>query len=424
MTSNASAMPARLACIAMLWAVQVSSADVGTAAPSPLPDLKGEVLTLQGFGTVGGIYNTTDEAEFIRDRSQPNGISGPGIGWEIDTRFGLQATWRPRGHIEAMLQLVTKQRYDGSWRPQISWAFLGYDFDPDLRLRVGRLGYDVYPNSDSRDVGYSYLWIRPPIDYFAQVHYSHFDGLDLALVRPLGAGVLKSKLLAGQLNETAATPQGSDYRMHGSTLWGGYLEYQTPSWQLRAGIGWMRLAHEYPLYEPVKEALRESGVDQAITLAEDLRMADRDFRFLSAGAIYEDGPLRSQIQLRSLWSQTWAYADNLAGYWSLGYRLGRWTPYIVYSRIKSDHDQPDTGLPDRPPFAALNEAVTQIAAATQADQDTFSLGARLDVREGLALKFQVDWVHNRDNPSLLWLSADPDWNGRATVLSASLDFIF
>lgn len=382
-------------------------------------------MTLGGFGTLGGAYNANGEAEFIRDRSQPEGVSEGRFDLGLDSRLGVQVNWRPNEPLEGVLQLVAKRRYDGTYRPQVSWAFLGYAFDPDSHLRVGRLGYDVYLMSDSRDVGYSYLWVRPPADYFGLVHYSHIDGLDLTVSHVFGDGVLKGKLFAGLLNESGTSPQGADYEMQGSPLWGGYLDYQLPHWQVRTGIGFMRLRHEFPVYAPLLDALRETGVPQAAALADDLNVAGKDFRFVSTGIVYDAGPLQSQFQLRYLWSETPSYADNVAGYWSLGYRLRGWTPYLVYSRIKSTHRHLDTGLSEaEPAYDAINEGVEQVVQATQADQDTLSLGARFDIATNAALKLQVDWIHSRDNPSVLWLDPSPEWNGRATLFSATLDFVF
>ena len=70
--------------------------------------------------------------------------------------------------------------------------------------------------------------------------------------------------------------------------------------------------------------------------------------------------------------------------------------------------------------AAVDEAIT----FNQFDQDTISLGARYDFAKNAALKMQVDWAHSRDNPSMFWVEPDPDWDGRATLFSVTLDFVF
>lgn len=383
------------------------------------------IFTLQGFGTLGGpFYSSTDQATFIRDRSQPDGARGHGLALEVDSRLGVQANWRPSEQLEAVVQLVGKYRYDGTYRPQVPWAFVKLALPPDVQIRAGRLGYDAYLLSDSRDVGYSYLWVRPPVDYFGQIHWTHFDGVDLTAQHGLGNGFLKGKLFVGQLNESAVSPDGIDYKMQGSWLWGGHLDFQNPNWQVRAGLGVLRLENDYPPFLLLQDGLRATGVPAAAVLADEISAAHKDFRYLSLGVVYDAGALQSQIQIRRLDVDTESYADNTAGYWSLGYRLGRWTPYLVYSRIKSEHRQPATGLPPISPYTVLDAAVSRIFASTQADQDTLSVGTRFDFAQNAALKLQVDWIRSRDNPSLLWLDADPDWGGRATILSATLDFVF
>lgn len=116
--------------------------------------------------------------------------------------------------------------------------------------------------------------------------------------------------------------------------------------------------------------------------------------------------------------------SKTAGYLSVGYRIRQWTPYLVYSRIKSEHPQRTTGLPDISPFDVINARVSQALLAGQADQETFSLGARYDFARNVDFKLQLDWIHSRDNPSLLWIDPESDWDGRSAVLSATLDFIF
>nr|NIV39834.1 hypothetical protein [Anaerolineae bacterium] len=55
-------------------------------------------------------------------------------------------------------------------------------------------------------------------------------------------------------------------------------------------------------------------------------------------------------------------------------------------------------------------------------QHTFSIGARYDIHERMAVKLQVDRVHAREY--MFWTNVDTDWDGRATIVSATLDFTF
>lgn len=384
-----------------------------------------ETFVLRGFGTLGGPYNFNDQAGFIRDKTQPEGARGEGVDWAIDSRLGLQLDWKPREDFSGSLQLVSKYRYDGSFTPLVTWAFLKYGFNPELEVRAGRLGFDAQFQTDSLNIGYAYLWVRPPVDYFGQWIFSHTDGIDLTMTRGLGEGALRSKLYVGQAHHQAIPVAGSSdgYSLDGSLIAGGYLEYQHPYWLFRIGYGAVQLENE-TVAEPLLNTLRNTGVSQAVTLAQEMSLVGKRLDFFNVGIAYDEGPLQSQLALRYLASDSLTFPSNVAGYWSVGYRIGQWTPYLIYSRVKSQQDHYTTGLPNNPPFSAINAGVAQALSVNQTDQQTFSLGARYDFARNADLKLQLDWVHSHVNPSFLWTDPESDWNGRATVFSVTLDFVF
>jgi len=204
-----------------------------------------------------------------------------------------------------------------------------------------------------------------------------------------------------------------------------YLDYQTSHWLFRAGVGASRLENEFPPYARLRDALRSTRAPPAVALAQDLGFAGKQLKFFAAGIAYDDGPLQSQLALSHAVSDALSYPGNTAGYWSIGYRIGQWTPYFVYSRIKSTpSDQRETGLPNTPPFEAINAGVAEALSANQANQYTLSLGIRYDFARDIDFKLQVDRIRSRGNPTLLWTDPDPEWDGRATIVSATLDFIF
>ncbi len=398
------------------------------SSPVALADspLNSETFSLSGFGTLGGAYNLDGEANFIRDGIQPDGADGRGFTGSVDSRLGLQANWKPHEDFEGVIQLVSKYRYDGSYRPQVTWAFLKYAFTPDFQIRAGRLGYDIYPFAESRDVGYSYVWVRPPVDFFGYIYFSHLDGADLTLTHQLGNGLLKGKLFASQFNDAipVVTTIPDVYTLKGDA-WGGYLDYQTPNWLFRACLVIIKPETEQTAVAMLQNALRSTQVPQAVSLAGNMGFADKTFNFFTTGAVYDDGPFQGQLMLSRILTDTLSYPNNTAGYASLAYRIGEWTPYLVYSRIKSGrNDHVDTGLPDTPPFDVLNAQVGLALSNNQADQSTVSLGARYDFAPNAAFKLQVDRIHSRGYPTLLWGNTDPDWDGRATIFSATLDFVF
>ena len=392
----------------ILWlALIVSPGTIGSAAAVDQFETgaANSGFTLNGFGTLGIARSDNDQAQYIRDLSQPYGLT---TNWsaKVDSVLGLQAGYRFDNEFDGMLQAISRYRYDGSYRPEISWAFLHYSPNPDLNLRVGRLGTEFYMTADSRLVGYANLTVRPPPDYFGPLIFSYLDGFDVDLAKPVTNGLLRGKLFAGYSPETSPFVGAITWDLSGTLLVGGYLDYQTGPWQIRLGHAEVRFNKELPL---------DALVPGIIEAAPELSVLDQWARFDSLGAVYDQGPFQLQLMLSRTRHDSAAYEDTKAGYAIASYRIGKVTPYLGYSRVTS---KPPRFDPASPPLAA------QIGSATHSDQHTWFLGGRWDIRKDLDLKVQVDSIQGSPS-SIFPFRGDPVvWDGRMTVFSLTLDFMF
>jgi hypothetical protein len=106
-------------------------------------------VSWHGFGTLGLTRTDNDNAEFVRDLSQP---SGAGKSWtaKIDSLLGIQANIDFSPNTEAVVQVVSRFHADGSHDPELTWAFLRHDFSPDFSIRAGRLGTEFYQGVEIR----------------------------------------------------------------------------------------------------------------------------------------------------------------------------------------------------------------------------------------------------------------------------------
>jgi hypothetical protein len=390
----------------------------GALADEPKPE---GLVSFSGFGTLGCAHNSTAQAEFIRDILQPRGVANT---WncDLDSRVGFQVNARPTADIEVVVQVVSNYNYTGSYRPELTWAFVSYSPDPDFKARVGRLGWDVYMLSDSRNVGYSYLWVRPPVDYFGPLQIPYFDGADAVFKHELGGGLVSAKVYGGRADQKV--PSGPDvyYDLAGSRVLGANLDYQIGDWQFRAGYTSFRAKNELPGFDPLFAALRGTGSPIAADLATDLALADKTIAIMVAGAVYEHGPWQAQLMFNRQTSNSLIAPQKDSGYFLLGYRSGQWTPFVMLSATKSKADpQRGTGFPTPNP---LDDAVSMSLAAAQSRERTLSLGLRYDVAHNVDLKIQLDRVQVQDHAAFLWRNPQPDWNGRATIFSLALDFVF
>lgn len=368
-------------------------------------------LSIKGFGTLGVARSDSDDAQFVRDLSQPYGLTTEWSG-KVDSVIGLQASYQFDNEFEGVLQAMSRYRYDGSYRPEISWAFLRYDPTPALSLRAGRLGTEFYMLSDSRLVGYANLTVRPPPDYFGPLVFSYHDGFDAGATWQAGGGLLRGKFFAGVSPETTPFFADITWDLSGSLLVGGHLDYLAGPWQLRYSHARVRFNDEQPLdHLP--------GGDIALMAVPALSAADTWTRFDSLGAVYDDGPLQLQLMLSRTKHETDSYEDTKAGYAIAAYRLGAITPYLGYSRTWSK-------TVSLPPFLdpLLAAQILAVTAETHSNQHTWFLGARWDVREDLAVKAQVDLIKGSPTSLFPFRGDNNAWDGDMAVFSLTLDFVF
>lgn len=381
-------------------------------------------FSLQGFGTLGVTRTNDDNAQFVRDLSQPQGAGKSWTG-KVDSLLGLQANIHFSLQTEGVLQAVSRHHYDGSYDPELTWAFLRHDFSPDFSLRAGRLGTEFYMLGDSRLVGYSNLTLRPPPDFYGSLVFSHIDGVDVSATLPVASGLLSGKLFAGLSPEKAPFGYGIDWNLRGSTLLGGYLDYLNGPWQVRLGHAQVRFKHEIPIDEWLVVAYADPLAGTPYnSLVPEMAMADQWARFSSIGVVYDEGPLNIQLMVNRIEQDSPAYEDSKGGYVLAAYRLGAMTPYLGFSRSFSSAGS----LPSSqdPIFGAfLNSVLTPgMVAQSHIDQHTYTLGGRWDFQKNLALKAQVDWIRGKPSSTFLFKNPNPGWDGNMTVFSLALDFVF
>ena len=368
-----------------------------------------QTFSVNGFGTLGAVRTNTDRVEFVRDLSQARGATDEWTA-KTDSVFGLQANWQITPQWQVVAQGVSRYRYDRSFRPEVAWAFVKYEPTPNLSLRAGRLGTEFFMLADSRWVGYSFLTVRPPGDYFWYLPFYSIHGADAALTLPAGEGVVRGKLFYG-LSRGDIPLSDELWNIKGSPMLGGYLEYQSGPWQVRGSYANIRFEHDLPL-APV--LLKEYGIVFNQADARFLETRNTRTHYYSFGVVYDKGPLQAQLMLNHIDQGTRALEDSDAGYLLLGYRLGEWTPYLGYSRVRSKKQAPPAS-----PIAA------RIVADSHADQKTVFSGVRWDLAHNVALKAQWDGIRGDRSSIFPYRQENLNrWRGRMDVFSMSLDFVF
>ena len=387
-------------------------------------------FSFSGYGTLGVVRSSERNADYLVDAFKP---TGPGFThqWsaDVDSRVAGQVSLRLSQSLTGVVQVIAQQRYDDTYRPEVEWANLKYEFTPDISVRAGRIVLPVFMVTDSRKVGYANPWVRPPVEVYSLVPVTNSDGADTSIRWPMGDFSNTFQATYGR-SDSKFPPQPTT----------GTLEAKARSLvalvdTIEHGFATLRLNYgrakvTIDAFDPLFNAFRQFGPAGA-AIADKYQLDDKVVTFLGLGGSYDPGPwfaigewarfdTNSVIGRRSAW------------YVSGGPRFGKFTAFATYARVKADSATSDPGLP----LAGLPAPIAQQAAilnatlnaqlAAIARQKTWSLGVRWDALRDVALKAQVDHV-KRDAGSIgTFGNIQPGFQpgGSANIVSVAADFVF
>ncbi len=386
-------------------------------------DLGERRLSFGGFGTLGALYHDEDGIEYRRSVSQPSGAEAGKLDFDTDSLAGLQVNAAWNQQLELVVQGVTRLTPENDWQPELTRAFLRYDYAGMAELRAGRIGWEIYPRADSRDIGYSQLTIRPAVEVFGIGPTAYFDGAELALTHPVGDGLASLKLYGGAASGKVVSADRSANNLDGTRIWGGHVQYLHGPWIVRVGAGHYRLDEVVSL-DGLADGLRQTGQPQALALAAEFDRRGRDILFTVAGVSYSEGPLQVQLFAANVDGEAATSPNLRVGLLTGGYRIDKFTPYALLAVVDNQDDVRGTGLPDTPEFAALNAGALAVQAAAQYNQRSAAFGVRYDFAPKLALKLQLDRIWVRDSNLVFDRNPPPRDRFEMTVLGVALDFVF
>ncbi len=401
--------------IGMAWAA-LAQADDTVSRPS---------WSLRGFGTVGVAYSANANADYTSSVLKASGVGASGR-WsgDVDSRLGAQLGVKLDPRWSAVLQVISEQQLDHTYRPIVEWANVKYQATPDLSLRLGRIALPMFLAADYRKIGYAYPSARTPVEVYGAIPFSNNDGIDAAYRWNRG----------GLKNVTQAFIGHTDLKL-------------TPDWHLKA----RRLAGISDTVEYGAFSARVSMLSTELTLDSERQLFNGLRQFgaqgaalvgrhavdhkkaiaLSVGASIDPGNWFAMGEMGRMKSHS--FLDDTTGvYTSAGYRFGDFTPYLAYARVKSNSPTTEAGLD----LAGLAPVEARSGADLNADlsgllttipqQRTVSIGMRWDCMTDVALKLQFDRVTPTGGSRGTFINVQPGFrSGRSVnVASAVLDFVF
>ncbi|MEO8525796.1 MAG: hypothetical protein ABI460_13820 [Caldimonas sp.] len=403
------------------------------AADSPGPE--GNGIRFSGFGTLGVVHaEAPDGWGFRRDINQP--ANGGGTRFDIDSRIGLQVNYAPVAQFELVGQVVATRRAPYAKAiDSIEWAFVAYRPNADFTVRVGRVNLDQFLLSDYHNVGFAYLFARPPVEFYGSLP-SALDGADIARAWNVGGTQWRAKAYVGR---AYSGDLSADARTNVRPIFGFVVSREADGLLLRAGLSRATLVDVAPALRPLLGGLSglaavpvASVAAEADALRYRLDGSGTRVTFASIGLSYEwqDWQVTSELT-RAAGHRSATFS---AGYVGLGRRFGPVTVFGIASRIHTPNlpvATPDWEAALTPVLGAAGAQQAQLLGAAAAsaanhigaNQQTLSLGAHWDIQPRLGLKVQWDHVRIGANGGRLWSNATLE-PGHAEVASVALVFVF
>lgn len=369
-------------------------------------------IEISGFGTGGFVVTDTGKAEFGRSQTQAIGANRDGdVG--VDSLLAIQGTVHLTDVFSATVQGMVRRQFGTGFQLDVPVFFAKAEVTRDLAFRVGRIQLPVFMSSDYRQVGYSNTWIRPPVEVYGQIPFDSDDGVDMLFRRSLGPADISAQVFYGKTDVSlpAATIQSR-------RNWGVNASVTMGPLSVRAGRSESSFTSISAQTNQLLAAVSAAGFQ---ALANRLNPVNVPFAFTDFGFSLDGTHFTIQGEM-SRESAGGFLSSADAQYLLAGYRVHKFTPYVMYAREKITSERTDPTIPRIAPLLPLALGVDQLINSVGADQHTVSAGLRWDLHESVDLKLQVDRISPQGNG--LFINPQPGFHGPVTVASMTVDFVF
>ncbi|WP_019676140.1 porin [Arsukibacterium perlucidum] len=345
-----------------------------------------------GFGTVAvGKVLSGDVADpdfvsykcpcFITDYNN-GGIYQSNDGWSIqeESRIGAQLNVNFTDRLSLVTQVMARA-VDSEL--SLEWAYLSYDLTDKLTLQAGRKRIPLYFYSEFQDVGFAYIWLRPPQTLYGW-EASNYNGANLRYTENFSDWSMTANIYAG-----SETVDDAPY----NSLYDSVP--QDSRWDKIRGVD-IELNRDWFTARLIYMTSENSTTERPDSDAFYSPPTDQTVLGLSLNADFGDWFVLSEMNLNKREDK----ADGLtirspASMVGAGYRYGKWTPFVSWSRFWDKSNNLELYEPER--FT-----------------DT-SFTLRYDINNNSSIKAQINRLQDKSLYNFV---------GNSTVAAISYDFIF
>lgn len=399
-----------------------------------------DIFSVRGYGTLGGLYSSQDEGDYVRDIfSQPEGAGhSHSVSAEVDSKTAIQVDAKFNDRFSAVVQIVSEAMYNNSWDgdpqkmwyPSLEWANVSYRITDGLTVRGGRIVLPFLMSADYQKVGYANHWMRSPIELYGKLAYTSLDGGDAWYEHALGDGTNTVRVYGGKQR----AERGEPFSSFKTETFGILDAYEIGSLTVRAAYQHTTVdtggAAAAAPFRGLQGAFTLVGATAAARKADELGDTMQDgmtVEMASVGVSYDVGDWFVSGELFKGWGSP-LIPKHTSGYVSGGVRRDKWTPYatIAHTETKDFEDFIPTHELAGPLLIGAQMTNAGFAPSVAYSQTTASVGVRWDVITNVAVKAQYDYVALPSDSYGMFINrqAGFEMGEDASLFGLSVDFVF
>ena len=319
-----------------------------------------------------------------------------------DSVLGLQLSGDIAERLSFNIQALARSvNFEGDeFKPELEWMFLRYQLNSNWRLRAGRMRTPHYLYSETLDVGYSYVWVRPPVDVYSGTlaPFSHYDGLDLAYIKDFNDTSLDVQIFTGRMDR-----KNDNLKVNVNPMLGGNLTLHNGPYTLRYGLIYNNTDIEVAVSDLFQETLDyyTNFVPEYETLQEAVSTQNAWYRYQTLGLRWQDYGAAITSEIFEIKNTDSGYSNDAQGWYvSAQIQWGRFTPYVVTGGYNNEYNQDTLDVieasVDAIPlgldagFDQFRNGSYYTVMLNNFEQSTWAVGLRYDVSTNIAIK--AEWL--------------------------------
>lgn len=295
-----------------------------------------------------------------------------------ETILGLQVEAQLGEKIDIVTQIVG-DRYLDDFSVNVDWAFVKFNINDYVDLRMGKLGLPAFLYSDYLNVRYAYTWARVPSEAYEMMPLSAFTGIDLLVRIPVGDYTLNLQPYYGNASLTSPF---------------GFAGEVTTTLNEMLGL--------VVAFELDSQTFRVSYFEGEVSMEDPAFIVNLD-SYLGAivpGSDITSVPISGIINNMSLSFYSVSYMLNLGGFEFITEWSERNTPNNLISSFQANFVSFAYQLGDYKPYVVFALLDTRNQASRPQEQDSITVGVRIEMSGSIAMKIEFQNANiDTDNPA-------------------------